>query len=247
LQTNGSASQSAAASASNAATQSTASNQLAAGSTIQATLAKSVDARKSKPGDEVVAKTTSDVKSNGQVVIPRGSKIIGHVTQAQGRAKGQSDSMLGIAFDHAVLKDGRQVPVAASIQALAGAEEETASAVNMSDDLPMAGQSAGGRAAGRASAPDGLVGGAGGAVGVATGTVANTAGAVGSSAAGTVNGAAATASPVRLALNSQGVVGLNGLSLNAGAANSTQGSVISSSSQNVHLDSGTQMVLRVNQ
>ena len=49
----------------------------------------------------------------------------------------------------------------------------------------------------------------------------------------------------QLSANSQGVIGLKGLSLNteAGAA---QGSVISSDDQNIHLDSGKAVVLRVN-
>jgi hypothetical protein len=39
--------------------------------------------------------------------------------------------------------------------------------------------------------------------------------------------------------------GLKGLSLAGDAANSTQGSVITSTGKAIHLDSGTQMVLRV--
>jgi hypothetical protein len=40
-----------------------------------------------------------------------------------------------------------------------------------------------------------------------------------------------------------GVFGLNGLSINSAASNATQGSMIVSSTKNVHLDSGTQMLL----
>jgi hypothetical protein len=36
---------------------------------------------------------------------------------------------------------------------------------------------------------------------------------------------------------------LNGLNLNAAAANATQGTVITSAGKNVHLDSGTRMLL----
>jgi hypothetical protein len=46
--------------------------------------------------------------------------------------------------------------------------------------------------------------------------------------------------------NTQGVVGLSHLNLSTGA-NATQGSVISSEKGNVKLDSGTFMLLRVNQ
>lgn len=56
------------------------------GSTVQVELIKAVDARKAKPGDEVVAKVTQVVKSDDKVVLPKGSKVMGKVTQAQGRA-----------------------------------------------------------------------------------------------------------------------------------------------------------------
>ena len=45
-----------------------------------ATLNKSVDARHAKVGDQVTAKTTGAVKSDGKVVIPKGSTLVGHVT-----------------------------------------------------------------------------------------------------------------------------------------------------------------------
>jgi len=44
--------------------------------------------------------------------------------------------------------------------------------------------------------------------------------------------------------SSTGVIGLQGLSLNSEASNATQGSVIVSSTKNVHLDSGTRLLLR---
>ena len=48
-----------------------------------------------------------------------------------------------------------------------------------------------------------------------------------------------------LSSTSSGVIGLKGLSLAGDAANSTEGSLITSPAKSVHLDSGTQMVLRV--
>src|SRR5688572_6075802 len=53
--------------------------ELAQGTEINATLSKPVDSRNAKPGDEVVATSNDDVKSDGQVIIPRGSRLIGHV------------------------------------------------------------------------------------------------------------------------------------------------------------------------
>ena len=43
--------------------------------------------------------------------------------------------------------------------------------------------------------------------------------------------------------NSRGVVGLNNLSMSATAGGNTQGSVITSTGKNVHLDSGTRLLL----
>lgn len=80
-----------------------------------------------------------------------------------------------------------------------------------------------------------------GQIGSTAGGVANTAG----NTAGTVAGAASTSAGAGARLNgsSRGVVGMSGLSLSAG--NATQGSVIASDDKNVKLDSGTEMVLRV--
>lgn len=97
-------------------------------------------------GDQVFAKTTENVKSNGRVVIPKGSRILGHVTQVQAAGKGQSSSQVGVAFDHAILRNGQQIPMKASIQAIA-ASQANASADMMGDtmdDGAMAGRRSGG-------------------------------------------------------------------------------------------------------
>ena len=55
------------------------------------------------------------------------------------------------------------------------------------------------------------------------------------------NSSQATAETVTpLAPTSQGVVGMKGISLNS----TGQGSVVSSANENVHLDNGTQLILR---
>ncbi len=122
------------------------------------------------------AVASDDMKSNGQVVVPRGSKLIGHVTSARprrvgkaassgegsaaasGSAAGSAASELGVVFDRAVLKDGREVPLQAAIQALARAQGDYSSTVSQGD-LAMSG-AGGAMAAGRASG-GGLFGGVG--------------------------------------------------------------------------------------
>jgi hypothetical protein len=223
------------------------SSRAASGSTVHATLVKPVDARKNKAGDEVIAKNTQDIQSNGQVIVPKGCKLVGHVTEVKAKGNGEAQSAVGIAFDHAILKDGREVPMTASIQALAAAQQSAAMAEG--DDM-MAEQSAGsvastgGAIAGRGTATGGgLVGGATHAVGTTGGSLVNTAGASTGGARHTAGtGASATGA---LSSTSRGVVGLNGLQLNSATSSWTQGSVITSSQRNVHLDSGTQMILLV--
>jgi hypothetical protein len=104
----------------------------------------------------------------------------------------------------------------------------------------------------------GALGGVGLATGGAVGTVTNTAANVGGVAGGAANTAASAGGSVagasrgavgglnaagQLTSNSQGVFGLSGMNLNAGALNATEGSVITSAGKNVHLDSGTRMLL----
>jgi hypothetical protein len=228
---------------------------LASGTAFNAALSSPVDSKKCKPGDPVTAHTTEAVKSDGKTVIPRGAKVVGHVTQASARAKGESESALGIVFDKAILKNGEEIPLHVAIQALASAQSSTSVAGADLDTMGGMGASAAGSGM---SGGRGALGGVSSTAGGAVGTVTNTAANVGGSAGGAVNSttnatgniAGASRGAVgglntagQLTSNSQGVFGLNGLNLNAAAASATQGSVITSAGKNVHLDSGTQMLL----
>ena len=224
------------------------SASLSDGTAVNAALSQPVDAKKNTPGDQVTAKTTEATKSEGKVVIPRGSKLVGHVTECRQRSKEEKESALGIVFDKAILKNGEEVPLNVTIRALAAAQ--TGASSIGSDDL-----SAGGGAVGSARATGGgALGGvrstAGAATGAVTNTAANASGVAGGAVNSTVNAAGAAHGAVgglnsagHLTSNSQGVFGLEGLNLNGAASNSTQGSLITSTSKNVHLDSGTQLLL----
>jgi hypothetical protein len=213
----------------------TAASKIAAGSTLQVVLNKSIDSKKAKVGDEVVAKTTMDALSGGKVVIPRGTKVIGHVTEAKARAKGDSESTVAIAFDKAVLKGGQEIPLSASIQAIAAPLHSADLSTNEPLSPP---QPAGGGGYGRASGGGGMVGNTAQTVGSTVGSAANTAGNVGGSAAGVQTGAVLNAS-------SHGVVGLSGIELQSNTSAQAKGSVVASKDKNVKLESGTQMVLQV--
>lgn len=238
----GSASTSASANAANN------SVNIPSGTKIDAALANSLDAKKNKPGDRVEARTTQDVKQDGKVVLKKGTHLVGHVTQAQARAGGESQSQLGILFDHAVLNNRQEVPFNATIQALAAAQSSTGAAAG-TDDM-MASEGAMGGVSGTARGGGGLVGGVASTAGATAGSVVNTASSAPVSAGGTLNNATRSTGAVggltstgRLTSNSSGIFGLQGLSIDSAASSATQGSMIVSSSKNVHLDSGTQMLL----
>ncbi|MGB9068857.1 MAG: hypothetical protein WCC21_09820, partial [Candidatus Acidiferrales bacterium] len=76
---------------------------------MSAMLVHPVDAKKNKPGDPVKARTTHASQSLDGTPLPKGTELVGHVTQAQSRTKNQSESDLGILFDKAVLKNGQEV------------------------------------------------------------------------------------------------------------------------------------------
>jgi hypothetical protein len=220
------------------------SGALAVGTTVNSVLSKPLDSRKCKPGDEVVATVSQDVKADGKVVVKKGSKLVGHITEAKTNGEGQANSSLGIIFDHAVLKNGQQVEMRSVVQAIAAAQTNPAS--SMGDDM---GAMGGGSIASTSSASkgSGLLGGVGSTASATTGAATNLGGNVTGAANSTLNSTANVGHGVQGALNSHstGVLGLNGLSLATQATNATQGSIITSSGKSVHLDSGTQMVLRV--
>jgi hypothetical protein len=250
-QGSGSASAASAASAQNGQTNAS----LGSGAAINAELTAPVDSKKAKPGDPVAARTTEPTKSNGKTVIPKGSKLVGHVTQASARAKGDSESALGIVFDKAILKNGEEVPLNVAIQALASAQS-TAVASGGNDTGVMSG--AGGSAMGSGRASGGALGGVTSTAGGATGTVTNTAASATNTAGGalnsTVHSAANTAASGpgavgglnatgQLMSNSRGVFGMQGVNLSSATTGAAQGSLITSAGKNLHLDGGTQMLL----
>ena len=232
-----------------------ANGSLASGTAFNAALNSPIDSKKCKPGDPVNAHSTEAAKSDGKTVIPKGAKLVGHVTQASARAKGESESSLGIMFDKAILKDGREIPLNVGIQAIASAQSGASAAGSEMDSMGGVGTSAAGSsAAGGRGALGGVTSTAGGAVG----TMTNTAASAGGVAGGTVNSATSAGGSIagasrgaigglnaagQITSNSQGVFGLNGLNLATTASNAAQGSVITSAGKNVHLDSGTRLLL----
>ncbi len=180
---------------------------------LEAQLIRGLDARKAESGDPVIARCQQDLKSNGEVLIPKNAKLVGHVVAAQAKGHGKAESTLEITFDKAIMRDGREIPLRAAIQALA--------------PPPMMADEDGERGFRIRNAPAAkprtsalLPGGIKTSTDTATITV-----------------------PI-FSSDTTGVVGLNGLQLESGTSGAI-GSVIHSSSQNVRLESGTRLILRV--
>lgn len=226
---------------------------LSSGTVFNATLSSPVDSKKSKPGDAVIARTAESVKSGGKTVLPKGTTLVGHITQASARAKGDTESALTIIFDRAVLKSGQDVPLNVAIQAMAAAQ--TAASASDADLDTMAGGSA---APSGVAAGHGAVGGLTSTAGSAAGSIRNTAATVASTGdtavKSTVNSTAGVAGAPRgavgglnasgqLTSNSRGVFSMDGLTLNSVATSNTQGSMITSAGKSVHLDGGTRMLM----
>lgn len=213
--------------------------RISPGTVIPVQLSKSIDAKKIKSGDEVLAKVTEDLKTTkGDVVVPKDTKVVGHVTAAQARSKEQKESDLGIVFDHAVLKDGSEIKMPASIQAIiapAGTNSNNASNGGGYDQSPAA--------AGSGGMPPGGGGGRSGGMGgnTASAPPPRPSGENAPSDAQTANNARGP-----ITTKTQGVIGISDLKLTTAAPDSEQGSVVSSEKNNVKLESGTLMLLRVN-
>ena len=207
--------------------------RIAPGSVIPVQLTRTIDAKKAKTGDEVVAKVTQDLKTNsGEVIVAKDTKILGHVTEAQAHSKEQKESQVGIAFDRTVTKNGNEMQLPMSIQAIIGPQNNTAGESNEaapSNSAPTATPSGGygGRSAGMSdSAPSPAP----------------------SPSTGTSNTPTDAQSSARapITAQTQGVVGISNLKLEP-AGQTNQGSVVSSDKNNVKLESGTMMLLRVNE
>jgi hypothetical protein len=81
-------------------------------------LEKTLDSSKLKEGDTVICKTVTEVHSRSGWMIPSGAKVIGHVTQAQARVKGDAESTLTIEFDKIEYGKDEEIPMKGTFQAI---------------------------------------------------------------------------------------------------------------------------------
>ena len=88
-------------------------------STVFAVVVKRIETKSATVDQEFTLRTISDVVVDGTVVIPSGSKVVGHVVEVAAKGKGSEQSILGIVIDKAVLESGREIYLRAIIAAVA--------------------------------------------------------------------------------------------------------------------------------
>ena len=207
---------------------------LAGGMVINAELNSSIDSRKAKPGEQITAHTTEAVRStDGRAILPKGTKLVGHVTQASARSNGQGEAMLAIQFDKAVLKDGQEVPLNVVIQAVAAPSREASAFGTDTERSPMPGTAPTNTPSNNPSMS--------GSRGARPDNTTTTQPYPSTSPHGAPGAESGSAGP--LPANTRGVYGLDGVRLSSSA--NGEGTVLTSTAKNVHLDGGTRLLLTV--
>ncbi|MGD0735024.1 MAG: hypothetical protein ABR976_07745 [Terracidiphilus sp.] len=205
---------------------------------VNGELVGKLDSKSAKAGDLVVVKTDEAVKTADGTVIPKGSKLVGHVSKVESHSQGRENSAVGIAFDHAELKGGQSVAIESVIKALGPAPGDLMSNTPDATAAPMGASSpAGGGMAGRpgGTTPTSGVGSTPNPIAAQANGSSNN----GASNAGTVVGKTGD-DPIR----TTSIPGVFLASTTPSEAPSLSGMLFAAKSE-VHLDGGTQVVLEV--
>jgi hypothetical protein len=83
-----------------------------------AKVVRTLDSSKLRKGDAIEVETAGSFKLSDGTMVPKGSKLVGHVTEAKAVSKGDPQSELAIAFDKLNLVHGKQVAVMGIVQAV---------------------------------------------------------------------------------------------------------------------------------
>ena len=218
-------------------------------SSFPAELTQKLSSKNAKVGDEVFARTTSTAQLAGGTKLPKGTKLIGKVTEVRPKSSADHDGHLAFAFERAVLRDGHEIPIHAALDSIS-APANAAAMASGSDDFgagagPVA-MSGGGRASGgllgggAVSVPHpGLIGGATSAVASAPARVGSTTGAVAHTTGAAVHHTAGVISQTSGATFGA-VSNLPGVTASSSGSSST---ILDAQGSNVDLSSGTELML----
>jgi hypothetical protein len=125
-----------------------------------------LDSKTAKVGDRVVLKLADKVQTPDGTILPRGSRLVGQVTQVQAHDNDRAVAQIAIAFDRAEMKNGQSIPVHTLIRTVRPIGSVTGMSALDSDSTMSADTMGGGRMGGSRSG--GVFGGGAGAGGGAT-------------------------------------------------------------------------------
>jgi hypothetical protein len=215
-------------------------------SNVSAELAHKIDSKNAKVGDEVVAKTTATAQLQG-TTLPKGTRLMGKVTEVQAKSHDQHDGRLAFTFDRAVLREGQEIPIHATLRSIS-APASVAAMGDATDDFAATGGPVMASSGGSAHAGGGLLGGGGGAiahtgglVSGATSSLGNTSGRLAGTADGTLRTGAGVVSQTGVSAMAT-VHDLPGISATASASG---GAMLQGTGRDVQLSGGTQLILGV--
>jgi hypothetical protein len=83
-----------------------------------AELVHSIDSQSATQGQAVSAKLTGTIETPEGLKLPRGTELLGRVSEVQA-SHDKSSAKLALVFDKAQMKDGKQVPIKATLVAVA--------------------------------------------------------------------------------------------------------------------------------
>ena len=213
---------------------------------IQGELQKQIDVKKAQPGDPVVLKTTKAVKQNGETIIPKGTSLIGHVTQVSQQGKGNANSSIGVLFDR-LEGNGLSSPITASVLSITNSQ--TAANLGGSALGDVSGSSsttASGSGSAGGNGGGGLLGGVGGAVAPVLGTATSAVGGVAGAATQTVGSVASTAGQTIGSTTSGLGQTINGIQIsNSLSGSATGGTTLSAAGKNLKLEKGVTFQLQL--
>lgn len=213
---------------------STAGVTLDSGTRIDGEMQSTVDVKKARVGDQVVLKTKNAIKQNGQTVVPKGSNLVGRITEVQQRSKSNTQSRLGLVFDRIEGKN-LSAPISASIVSITGAAAHTSAGDADADVFGSSGTLSNTSTTSSGSG-GGLLGGVGNTVGGVLNTTTQTVGGVADSAVRTVGN---TTSSVGRAVS--------GIQIsNSASGSASAGSTLSASDRDIKLDKGATLQLQLN-
>ena len=202
-----------------------------ANSNLQAQLQNTLDAKNAHVGDEVILKTTQSTTIDG-LKIPKGTRLIGRVTDVQQRAKNGAASRLGLLFDQ-IENRGQTTPITATIVSIVNTN--TAPSIDEPVDMGLSGSTSSRTTSSSGGSGGGLLGGVTNTVGSVVNSTSQTVGGVTDSAVQTVGGTTQTVGRT-----------VNGLQISTSASGSAQSSTtLSSPNNNVRLEKGVTFGLNV--